>query len=105
MTGVQTCALPIFGTEALDLWHGMDDPYGFDWMALFPLIAIALQGQNSGAAIGFARGLLGENQHPLPEKLLSLIRQACDEWQNGAQEDATSSLASAIGLARELRYL
>jgi hypothetical protein len=28
-------------TEALDLWHGMDDPYGFDWMAVWPLIAIA----------------------------------------------------------------
>jgi hypothetical protein len=89
----------------LELWHEMDDPYGFDWMALFPLIAIALQGQNSGAAIGFARGLLAENQHPLPEKLLNPIRQACDEWQNGAQEDATFHLASAMDLARDLSYL
>ncbi|PYL86829.1 MAG: hypothetical protein DMF16_11215, partial [Verrucomicrobia bacterium] len=49
-------------TEALKLWHGMDDPYGFDWMALWPLIAIALHRQNSDAAIAFARGLLAENQ-------------------------------------------
>ena len=95
----------VSASEALELWHEMDDPYGFDWMALFPLIAIALQGQNSGAAIGFARGLLAENQHPLPEKLLNPIRQACDEWQNGAQEDAAFHLASAMGLARELSYL
>jgi hypothetical protein len=47
-------------TEALELWHGMDDPYGFDWMALWPLIAIALHRQDSSAAIGFARGLLAE---------------------------------------------
>ena len=92
-------------TEALDLWHGMDDPYGFDWMALWPLIAIALHRQDSNAAIGFARGLLTKNQHPLPETLLNAIRKACDEWQNGVQENATADLISAMGLARELRYL
>ena len=92
-------------TEALELWHGMEDPYGFDWMALWPLIAIALHRKDSSAAIGFARGLLAENQHPLPETLLNPIRKACDEGQNGVQENATSDLASAIGLARELRYL
>ena len=92
-------------TEALDLWHRMDDPYGFDWMELWPLIAIALHRQDSSAAIGFARGLLAENQHPLPETLLNAIRKACDEWQNGAHENATAELISAMGLARELRYL
>jgi len=92
-------------SKALELWHGMDDPYGFDWMALCPLIAIALYRQNSGAAMGFARGLLAENQHPLPEKLLNAIRKACDEWQIGAQENATADLASAMNVARELSYL
>jgi hypothetical protein len=92
-------------SKALELWHGMDDPYGFDWMALCPLIAIALYRQNSGAAIGFAQGLLAENQHPLPEKLLNPIRKACDEWQIGAQENATADLASAMKVARELSYL
>jgi eukaryotic-like serine/threonine-protein kinase len=92
-------------TEALELWHGMDDPYGFDWMALWPLIAIALHRQDDSAAIGFARGLLAENQHPLPETLSNAIREACDEWQNGAQENATADLVSAMGLARELSYL
>jgi hypothetical protein len=92
-------------SEALGLWHGMDDPYGFDWMALCPLIAIALYRQTSGAAIGFAQGLLAENQHPLPEKLLNPIRKACDEWQIGAQENATADLASAMQVARELSYL
>ncbi len=76
-----------------------------DWMALWPLIAIALHRQNSSAAIGFALGLLAENQHPLPETLLNAIRKACDEWQNGVQEIATADLISAMGLARELSYL
>ena len=74
-------------------------------MALCPLIAIPLYRQNSGAAIGFARDLLAENQHPLPENLLSPIRKACDEWQTGARENATADLAFAMKVARELSYL
>ncbi len=92
-------------TEALELWHGMGDPYGFDWIALWPLIAIALHRQDSSAAIGFARGMLAENQHPLPETLLNAIRKACDEWQYGAQENAAADLVSAVCLAQELSYL
>ena len=83
----------------------MDDPYGFDWRALCPLIAIALYRHNSGAVIGFAQGLLAENQHPLPERLLNPIRKACDEWQIGAQENATANLAPAMKVARELSYV
>ena len=73
-------------TEALELWHGMDDPYGFDWMALWPLIAIALHRQDSSAAIGFARGLLAENQHPLPETLLNAVQKACDDGKTVAKK-------------------
>ena len=29
----------------------------------------------------------------------------CDEWQIGAQENATADLASAMKVARELSYL
>jgi len=73
--------------------------------ATIPSIAIALHRQNSGAAIGFARGLPAENQHPLPEKLLNPTRKAGDEWQIGAQEIATADLAAAINVARKLSYL
>jgi len=53
----------------------------------------------------FPRGLLAENQHPLPEKLLNPTRKAGDEWQTGARETATADLASAMKVARELSYL
>src|SRR6184192_34459 len=43
-------------------------------------------------AAEFASGLLAESQHPLPETLLNAIRKACDEWQNGVQENATLDL-------------
>src|SRR6185436_4178502 len=59
------------GQEALKLWHGMKDPYGFDWMALLPLIAVALAGDRLEQAVEYTRGLFGENQHPLPPALIN----------------------------------
>ena len=94
-----------FAREALELWHGMDDPYSMDWMALWPLIAIGFARKDIAGAIKFANGLLQENQHPPPENLLAAVRNACEEWQNGVQEKAVSGLAEAIKIARELHYI
>ena len=92
-------------TEALELWHGMDDPYSMDWMALWPLIAIAFARKDIARAIEFANGLLEENQHPPPEELSAIVRKACEEWQNGVEKEAGSALAEAIKIAKELHYV
>jgi Flp pilus assembly protein TadD len=92
-------------SEALELWHGMEDPYSMDWMALWPLIAIAFARKDIARAIEFANGLLEENQHPPPEELSAVVRKACEEWQNGVQENAAAELASAMKVARDLSYL
>jgi tetratricopeptide (TPR) repeat protein len=92
-------------TEALNLWHGMEDPYSFDWMALWPLIAIAFARNDFSRAVEYARGLLDENQHPLAEYLTAIVRRTCEEWERGAEEAAIASFASAIQAARDLAYL
>ena len=91
--------------EALELWHGMDDPYSMDWMALWPLITIAFARKNIGRAVEFATGLLEDNQNPPPENLLAVVRRACEDWHNGVQEGAASALAEAIKIAEELHYI
>ena len=83
----------------------MPDPYGFDWMALWPLIAIALNRKDVVHAIELVRGLLNENQHPMPEKLSVATSEAIEEWQNGAKKAASSNLEAAVQLATELHYL
>jgi len=93
------------GKEALQLWHAMPDPYGFDWMALWPLIAIALNRKDVIRAVELARGLLIENQHPMPEKLHIATSETIKEWQNGAKKAASSNLEAAVQLATELHYL
>jgi eukaryotic-like serine/threonine-protein kinase len=92
-------------SEALNLWHGMEDPYSFDWMALWPLIAIAFARKDFSRAVEYARGLLDENQHPLAENLTAIVRSTCEEWERGAEEIAIASFVSAIQAARDLAYL
>ena len=42
----------VLAQEALNLWHGMEDPYSCDWMALWPVIAIALKRDDIAQADG-----------------------------------------------------
>jgi len=91
--------------EALDLWHGMEDPYGFDWMALWPLIAIALRENKMGDAIEGAKALFGPNQHPFAPELTGITRNAIAQWENGETELARTDLASAIEVAQRIGQL
>ncbi len=93
------------GREALDVWHGMEDPYSLDWIALLPLIAVALHRDDVASAIDFARGLFAEGQHPLPEKLIAAMQRAIESWENNQFEQARADLERALGEAREVGRL
>ena len=93
------------GSEALKLWHGMEDPYGFDWMALLPLIAVAVENDRLGEALEHTGNLFGEHQHPLPPKL----KIAAEEVLDGAKDTATAAtktkLQQMLEVAHQNRYL
>jgi hypothetical protein len=91
--------------EALNLWHGMEDPYGFDWMALWPLIDIAFSQNKMSEAIEAARALFNPNQHPLPPELTAMTKKAIDHWQGNEHETARTDLARALQTAREIGQL
>ncbi len=93
------------GCEALELWHGMENPYSFDWMALWPLLAVALGRNDVASAIEHARGMLVEAQHPPPEKLAAATQKAIESWEKGEGESARDALARAIEAAHEVGYL
>jgi predicted ATPase/class 3 adenylate cyclase len=93
------------GSEALRLWHGMEDPYSFDWMALWPLIALASSRKDIARAIDHARGLLVEQQHPLPEPLTAATRKAIKSWENNQPEKASLDLELAIQTAEKFGQL
>jgi class 3 adenylate cyclase/tetratricopeptide (TPR) repeat protein len=93
------------GSEALRLWHGMEDPYSFDWMALWPLIALAFSRKDIARAIDYARGLLAEQQHPLPEPLTATTQKAIESWENNQPEKASLDLELALQMAEKFGQL
>jgi len=91
--------------EALKLWHQMADPYGVDWMALVPLVAVASGEGNIAEAIEYARGLFGENQHPLPKDLTTTAKQAIDAWEKKKPKMARKKIEEAIQVSQKIGYL
>ena len=95
----------LLGREALALWHEMDDPYSFDWMALWPLIATAVTRDDIDAAVALAQGLFLENQHPLHDEVMSVTRQAVDGFGKGDAAACLAQMKIAIETAKRHHYL
>ena len=93
------------GNEALEHWHGMDDPYSFDWMALWPLIATALTREKTDRAIAYAEGLFPDSQHPIDEEVMSATKQAIDLWKSSDIELAHSQMQTALETAERHHYI
>jgi len=93
------------GNEALALWHGMEDPYGVDWQALLPLVAVAIADDRFDSAIEYTRGLFGENQHPLPPPLTAAAEEALNTWQTTGATDVQPKLEHLIAVAKQIGYL
>ncbi len=89
--------------DALEQWHVMEDPYGFDWMALWPVIAISVRAQKWADALGYVEALFGPNQHPLPEKLASTARDVLAAADN--KDLLPDRLTKALDAASELGQL
>ncbi|MGK3997199.1 serine/threonine-protein kinase [Sorangium sp. So ce1024] len=87
------------GEAALERFHSSALVYPFQWMALLPLMAAALERGDRGAAARHAAALLDPGQQKLPEALTEALEAARD---GGGTNDA---MRRAIERARELAYL
>jgi len=93
------------GEEALALWHGMEDPLGSDWIALWPLIAVASEHDNFSKAIDSMRGLLAEGQYPLADAVMADCRAAIDCSMRDDREALRNCLDRALQTASAFHYL
>jgi class 3 adenylate cyclase len=93
------------GRGALELWHGMADPYGFDWMALWPLIATALARKQTEDAVKLAEGLFRDSQHPIKAEVLAATTQAIDSSRKGDEALAASQMQKALETAERHHYI
>jgi eukaryotic-like serine/threonine-protein kinase len=90
---------------ALGLWEELPIRYFFDWMALWPLLAMALAAGRIEEAAQCARGMLPPPQQRLQEPVRSLVEEAVRAWDSGQPAEAEELLRRAARAAADLGYL
>jgi hypothetical protein len=90
---------------ALQMWQGLPVRYFYDWMALWPLVSMALTSGHVDKAVRYARGMLPSPQQLLREPLPTMIEDAVRASDSGQPDEAEDMLCRATRAARDLGYL
>jgi tetratricopeptide (TPR) repeat protein len=96
------------GQAALELWHQLPAGHAsapFQWLARWPLIAVALRKDQFASAVDHVRVLLDPGQQRVPDELTANLEQSIRAWDSRALESARAILHRSLALAQELRYL
>ena len=86
------------GRAALEIWGQIPMPGKF--IALWPLIAVAVDQGQDAEAIEYARELLPSSQARLPEALETVVQDAIKAWEGGDAETTHILLNKAVELAQ-----
>jgi tetratricopeptide (TPR) repeat protein len=92
------------GEAALDLWQRLR-PYPFYWLALWPLIGVALAREKAAVAMTYARMLLDPLQQRLPTGIEAALVKGVDNWKQDRIDAAMRHLQRAANMAASLGYL
>jgi tetratricopeptide (TPR) repeat protein len=90
---------------ALRTWEGLPVRYFYDWMALWPLVSMALTSGHVEQAVRYVRGMLPSPQQRLREPLQPMIEDAVRAWDLGQPAEAEDLLRRATRAAGDLGYL
>ena len=88
---------------ALEEWDGSD--YPLQWLAHWPLLAVALKTDGLPDAVDAARSMLDTGQQKLPDVVEEALQTAVAAWEDGDHEKAREAFGRAIAAARERGYL
>ena len=86
------------GRAALEFWRQLPAGHGsapFQWLALWPLIAVALHEEQLALAVDYARALLDPGQQRLPDALAASLEQVLQAWDGGAPEVARTRCSTS----------
>ncbi len=90
---------------ALDMWGGLPVRYFYDWMALWPLVAMALASGKVEEAVEHARGMLAPPQQLLQQPVRTLVNRAIHAWDARQAAETEELLRRAVRAAGDLGYL
>jgi hypothetical protein len=79
--------------------------YPFLWVALWPLVGLAVVGGNAALAVDHGRVLLQPTQQLFPQSLRSDLEAAIAAWETGAEEVTKERLGRAVKGAAKLGFL
>jgi len=85
-----------FGQSALDCWRKYPGPYVFEWLALWPMLAVVVEQGDLELADRCATSLLDPGQQPLLEPLPSILQTALHAKESGNSVDAIESFQQAL---------
>jgi hypothetical protein len=90
---------------ALGMWEGLPVRYFYDWLALWPLVAMALASGKVEEAVKHARGMLPPPQQLLQEPVRTLVEEAVRAWDASQPAETEELLRRAVSAAGDLGYL
>ena len=96
------------GRQAIETWGGLgieQTVFSFRWLALFPLLGVALRRQELPEAMHYAQHLLYPPQQRLPDNLTRLVDTAVTAWEQGRSEVSQELLEQALELAHTMSYI
>jgi tetratricopeptide (TPR) repeat protein len=91
------------GSLALEQWRPL--PYPMEWLARWPLLAVALEQGRPSDAADQARAMLDPAQQRLPDAVAAVLEKAVRAGEGAAPESAEGYLRQAMALAGEMGYL
>ncbi|WP_375769636.1 protein kinase [Archangium gephyra] len=86
--------------SALARWAPLSLVFPFQWLARWPLLALAHAGGEPGAAVDHARALLEPRQQRLPPPAHARLEEAVAHHAQGRHREGMARLAQALELAR-----
>jgi DNA-binding SARP family transcriptional activator len=90
---------------ALDDWEEAATGIPFRWLALWPLIGVALQENRLELALSHATRLLEESQQPPSDSIRSHLQSALSAVRSGHMIQARAHLEAAAATAHAIRHL
>ena len=93
------------GPRALDLWGSLPNRYPIDWLACFPLLAVATKDRNLADGSRWAQLMLTEQQQQLPDAIAKPLREGVVAAEQGDAAVAIADFEVGLSRAKEQGYL
>lgn len=97
--------------SALASWNGQADAplakncYPFQWLALFPLLAVRLNAERIDECLPVLQGLLDASQARLRRPIMAKLTLAAERWSGASERERVDSLDACLRSAAKYRYV